>query len=364
VTDDRLLLIADLSGYTAYLVGGETEEAPLIAGDLVETIVTHLTADFEVAGLEGDAAFVHAPLDALDGPGLIDAIAGCHDAFRRRIESVRQATTCTCEACQRAPTLELKFFVHVGPVVRQRILGREELAGRDVILVHRLLKGSDPAERGLRSYALLTDATVKALGIDAEGLGLMRVSQEYEHFGEVVGWVGDPVAWLSQSLPDDAASPSFDLERVIPEAAPVVWDLLTVPRLRERWEGIERIDEDVDDRERGLGTRSHCVARRLSTVEEIVDWRPPTAFARRMREGELAEAVVRYDLEATDGGTRLRLRWYGADGTAPRDGLEREIGERIERLVGVAAAQAQEGLATADEPASGGRSSLNPTARS
>jgi hypothetical protein len=73
---------------------------------------------------------------------------------------------------------------------------------------------------------------------------------------------------------------------------------------------------------------------------------------------------VRYDLEATDGGTRLRLRWYGADGTAPRDGLEREIGERIERLVGVAAAQAQEGLATADEPASGGRSSLNPTARS
>ena len=28
MTDDRLLLIADLSGYTAYLVGGEAEEAP------------------------------------------------------------------------------------------------------------------------------------------------------------------------------------------------------------------------------------------------------------------------------------------------------------------------------------------------
>ena len=53
MTDDRLLLIADLSGYTAYLVGGEAEEAPLIAGDLVETIVTHLTGDFEVAVQEG-----------------------------------------------------------------------------------------------------------------------------------------------------------------------------------------------------------------------------------------------------------------------------------------------------------------------
>ena len=35
----ELLLIADLSGYTGYLAGGEPEEAPLIAGDLVETLV-------------------------------------------------------------------------------------------------------------------------------------------------------------------------------------------------------------------------------------------------------------------------------------------------------------------------------------
>ena len=329
-SDTRLLLIADLSGYTAYLVGGETEEAPLIAGDLVETIVTHLTADFEVAGLEGDAAFVHAPLVALDGPALIGAIAGCHDAFRRRIESVRQATTCTCEACQRAPTLDLKFFVHVGPVVRQRILGREELAGRDVILVHRLLKGSDPAERGLRSYALLTDATVAALGIDVEALGLMRVTQEYEHFGEVVGWVGDPTAWRSRALADDGATPAFELDEFITDIPAAVWDLLTLPRMRERWEGIERIDEEAGDGERGVGTRSHCVARRLSTVEEIVDWRPPFAFGRQVRQGEHGEAIVRYDLEPVDGGTRLRVRWFSSDGASNR--TEGQVRGRIERL--------------------------------
>ena len=363
MTDDRLLLIADLSGYTAYLVGGEAEEAPLIAGDLVETIVTHLTSDFEVAGLEGDAAFVHAPLDALDGPRLIEAIAGCHDAFRRRIESVRQATTCTCEACQRAPTLELKFFVHVGPVARQRILGREELAGRDVILVHRLLKGSDPAERGLRSYALLTDATVAALGIDVAAVGLMRVSQEYEHFGEVVGWVGDPTAWQARSLPDDGVPPSFEIDELIPGDAAMVWELLTVPGQRERWEGIERIDEESHGGERGVGTRSHCVARRLSTVEEIVDWRPPFAFARRMREGENAEAIVRYDLERQDDGTRLWLRWYPAGGAAPRNGIQDEVRRRVERLADVARRRAQD-AAAAEELPSEGRSSVNPAARS
>ena len=333
MTDDRLLLIADLSGYTAYLVGGEAEEAPLIAGDLVETIVTNLTADFEVAGLEGDAAFMHAPLDALDGPRLIETIARCHDAFRRRIETVRQATTCTCEACQRAPTLELKFFVHVGPVAHQRILGREELAGRDVILVHRLLKGSEPAERGLRSYALLTDATVAALDVDVDGLGLMRVSQEYEHFGEVIGWVGDPTDCQHRDLLDVAALPSFELDEVIAARPAAVWEFLTVPELRELWEGMERIEEETDE-ERGVGTRSHCVARRLSTVEEIVDWRPPRTFARRLREGEHAEAIVRYELEPAAGGTRLRLRWLGRDDGRP--GAESAIRDRIERLAGVA----------------------------
>jgi uncharacterized protein YndB with AHSA1/START domain len=332
--DRRLLLIADLSGYTAYLVGGEAEEAPLIAGDLVETIVTHLTADFEVAGLEGDAAFVHAPLDALDGPRLIEAIAGCHDAFRRRIEAVRQATTCTCEACQRAPTLELKFFVHVGPVARQRILGREELAGRDVILVHRLLKGSEPAERGMRSYALLTDATVEALGIDVEALGLRRVTQEYEHFGEVIGWVGDPMSWLrsATALPD-VGDPAVAIDETIPAHPEAVWELLTVPALRERWEGIERVEEDAGDGERGVGTRSHCVARRLDSVEEIVEWRPPHSFARRVRDGAQGQALARYDLEPRDGFTRLRLRWYPGEGegTVATD-VARDIRRGIERL--------------------------------
>lgn len=104
--EERLLLIADLSGYTGYLVGGEAEEAPLIAGDLVETVVNQLSKDFELSGLEGDAAFVHGPVADFRGRRLLDVIGECDAAFRRRIESVRQATTCPCEACRTAPTLD------------------------------------------------------------------------------------------------------------------------------------------------------------------------------------------------------------------------------------------------------------------
>lgn len=341
-TEPRILLIADLSGYTGYLIASELEEAPAIAGDLVETMLGQLTDHFELAGLEGDAAFLHAPTDALSGERLLEAIGRCHRAFRQRIESLRQATTCECEACRRVPTLDLKFFVHVGSVVRQRIVGRDELAGRDVIVVHRLLKDSQPAREGQRRFALLTDAAVRALAIDPEAHGLKPASQAYEHLGEITAWAGDPEAWADAAgrggapiarMADGAA---LREDRRVPAAPAVVWDLLTVPQLRERWEGIEQIEEDAGGSLRGLGTMSRCVARRLATVEEIVDWRPPAAFARRVRR-ESGEMTVTHQLTEADGQTDLRIEWHLADGHTPSPNEIRDLRGRLQRLEGLAA---------------------------
>src|ERR1700752_4068347 len=52
------LVIADLTGYTAYLSDSEIEHAPAIAGDLLETIVGRLEPPFRLAKIEGDAAFL------------------------------------------------------------------------------------------------------------------------------------------------------------------------------------------------------------------------------------------------------------------------------------------------------------------
>ena len=155
------LLLADLSGYTAYLANAEPDHAPALAGDLVETVVRELRPTFRLAKLEGDAAFLVAPLSDLDGPMLLDAIDATYDSFRRRMESVAGATTCDCASCSRVPDLDLKFVVHAGSVVRHRVAGREELTGTDAIIVHRLLKADSPSAAGLIRYALLTDAWCK-----------------------------------------------------------------------------------------------------------------------------------------------------------------------------------------------------------
>jgi hypothetical protein len=65
------LVIADLTGYTAYLSRSELEHAPAIAGDLLETIVGRLDPPFRLAKFEGDAAFLFVEHGRADGSLLL-----------------------------------------------------------------------------------------------------------------------------------------------------------------------------------------------------------------------------------------------------------------------------------------------------
>src|SRR4249919_1992959 len=159
-------VIADLTGYTAYLSGSELEHAPTIAGDLLETIVGRLEPPFRLAKFEGDAAFLFVEDGRADRSLLLDAVEASYLAFRRRLRSIDQATSCDCNSCRLAPRLDLKLFVHHGSYVHGRIAGRDELAGRDVILVHRLLKGSGAADGRGNGFALFTAPAVDALALD------------------------------------------------------------------------------------------------------------------------------------------------------------------------------------------------------
>jgi hypothetical protein len=246
-----------------------------------------------------------------------------------RLESVRQATTCACSACRTAPTLELKFFVHVGVATTQRIAGRDELSGRDVILVHRLMKDSAPAGLGMSTFALVSDAATSALDIDPTRDAMTRVVQSYDHFGEVVGWVADPRSWATDVAGLDREAPTATLERLIQASPETVWRLLTLPSDRERWEGIERIESLDGTDHPGVGSLSRCVARHLATMEEIVAWQPTHTFTRRSRTAD-ASVDLRYDLEGTAGGTRLRVRRYGGG-----PGGDQDLAVALDRLAAV-----------------------------
>ena len=62
--------------------------------------------------------------------------------------------------------LDLKFVCHHGEFIKHRMASCEELAGRDNILVHRLLKNTVNEHLGGHAYALYSDRCVQAMGID------------------------------------------------------------------------------------------------------------------------------------------------------------------------------------------------------
>jgi hypothetical protein len=308
------LLIADLTGYTAYLSGSEIEHAPAIAGDLLETIVGRLDPPFRLAKLEGDAAFLFVEDGRADGSLLLDAIEAAYLAFRRRLRSIDQATSCECNSCRLAPRLDLKLFLHHGAYVRSRIAGRDELAGADVIMVHRLLKGAGAMAAGGNGFALLTGQAVEHLGVDPASLGFFASEEAIEHLGRVTTFTLDLEArWQEDSVvrrmePGDGAV-LLDVEAAIAADPAIVWAHLTSPRLRTSWEGLIVIDETLADGRRGIGTLAQCVTGRLATLEEIVDWQPYDHVGWRIAVPDIGPVAATADLRADGTGTRLRLRW-------------------------------------------------------
>jgi len=313
------LLIADISGYTSYLAGVELDHAQDILADLIGTVVTALRPNFRLAKLEGDAAFVSADAATLDGSLLLDTVERCYFGFRRRRRDVRQATSCECNACSRIPDLNLKFVVHHGVALRQRVAGREELLGSDVIVVHRLLKNEASERLGVDAYALFTQAAVDAMAIEPAALGMQPLVETYEHIAEVQTWVHDlERRWQDEEdrqrvfVTPEAAGFRFS----IPTAAPpqMAWEFLTMPGRRAGWQAgvTDVVLSDATGNRRGVGATIHCMHGKDAVIEEIVDWRPYDYWTHRSTiptpQGPI-KMVGTVELEPTSTGTTVNFRY-------------------------------------------------------
>lgn len=176
------LLLADISGYTGFLQGVaaahfdlivEADEPPAayaFVSGLLDRIVGAVVPPFRLVKFEGDAVFVIAddPKAAIHGPALVACLRSCHAAFQAGLAEANVQWTCRCGSCSLIHDLGLKFVLHHGEYVTQSIVGREELAGPDVIAVHRLLKNHARDLIGSRPYALVTDVALLALGVPVD----------------------------------------------------------------------------------------------------------------------------------------------------------------------------------------------------
>ena len=283
------LLLADISGYTAFLTGTELEHAHAIIHELTTLIRERLAPPMRFVKLEGDAVFCYADVAAFaDGERLIELIEACYFDFSNRLLDMTRATTCRCDACAAIGSLGLKFITHYGTFVIERDDGREDLAGTDVILVHRLLKNTISDGGGPQAYAFFTEACLQRM---PPAFTLPTHGEVYESFGDARGGVHDLAPVLSVMREErreyiSSADADFESTGEQPAPPPVVWQYFVEPEKRLRWQG--RIQTAVKNQPNaqgrfGAGASSHCAhVVGGDALREYLDWRPFRYFTNRL----------------------------------------------------------------------------------
>jgi hypothetical protein len=188
-TEHGVLVLADISGFTAFVTATELEHGPPIIAALLEEVMGRLSPPLEIQEVEGDAVFALGQDRVIVPPAmLLDVLEDAFVGFRNRQRAMQADETCSCNVCRNISILNLKIVAHHGRFLRQLVGGRGQVAGADVILAHRLLKN----RLGWRqAYLLLTEAALQWVAVDPRRAGLIAHTERYEHFGDVRCFVRD-----------------------------------------------------------------------------------------------------------------------------------------------------------------------------
>ena len=272
-------LIADISGYTSFVSGTELEHAQSIIEELTKLILGHIQSPLKMVKLEGDAVFYYAPAEMLpDAERLLEHIESCYYDFISHILKIKHLTNCPCRACSSMLTLDLKFFAHYGEYMVQKVPGTaEDIVGRDVILLHRLLKNSVTEKMGLRGYALLTNACLDRMD---KASSILPHKETYEHIGEVRCGVYN-LREFEQKMREtkrvylDPKDADYIYEHTLKASPELLWSYVIEPQKRVQWQAIKKVTNTRNSTGRmGIDTEFHCDHGSFSRVTRLLDWRP------------------------------------------------------------------------------------------
>jgi drug/metabolite transporter (DMT)-like permease len=164
-TERVILVLADISGYTRFVKSHRCSHACAehVVRELLKAVIDCAEPPLHLRQLLGDAAVFYAVSDGSTALAreMFDQVQRICKRFRERASGqTGRWRRCTCHAARDASTLKLKVIVHHGDAVFAPLGGVDNLIGENVILAHRLLKNSIPADE----YILATDAFQQCLG--------------------------------------------------------------------------------------------------------------------------------------------------------------------------------------------------------
>ncbi len=177
-----LLLIPDISGFTEFVTEVEISHSEHIITELLELLINTNTLGLELCEIEGDALFFYRGGDLPTLDGLIDQTRLWYLTFHTHLNLLKRDAYCKCGACQTVGNLGLKVVAHTGDFAAYTLGNKVKVIGKDVIVVHRMLKNRLKQSE----YLLLSEAVLNSTGEDnSHGWTFTGHKERYDVIGQV-----------------------------------------------------------------------------------------------------------------------------------------------------------------------------------
>lgn len=180
------LVIADISGYTKFMVSSKSElhHGQIIITELLQSVVSHAQIPLEISKLEGDAVFMYSLANVnttnSNAEWLSKQLPLFFVSFKKKLNELISSNMCACKTCDNIAQLKLKIVVHYGNALFYNIGKFEELSGLDVIIAHVLLKNSVKENE----YLLVSQQALDKLPT-LQKLENTKIVEKYDDIGEI-----------------------------------------------------------------------------------------------------------------------------------------------------------------------------------
>ena len=274
-----LLFMPDISGFTEFVTSTEITHAQSIIQEVLETIIESNHIGLEVGEIEGDAIFFYRLGNAPSLDQLLKQVQTMFTKFHQYLQLYEKQRICPCEACYAASQLKLKIVAHFGEVTGYAVKSHRKLFGKDVIVLHRLLKNS----LNKKEYALLTDPLMEGAGTTIQLPDWFEPEGAKEQYdvGEVSFKVSDLAklkTQVPQLIPQDFNSAKHSQIVFTEEAifqAPIhrVFGAIYDLSQRSKWmDGIQRIEMVTKDLVHRVGTMHRCVVSKRNSPIIVTEY--------------------------------------------------------------------------------------------
>jgi hypothetical protein len=261
-----LLFIPDISGFTKFVNDTEILHSQHIIQELLEILIDSNQLNMQVNGVEGDAILFFKPGNKPKVNQLTSQVEKMYVDFHQHLKLYDHQRICHCGACKSAIDLKLKIIMHYGEVAEFFLKDRKQLHGKDVIVVHRLLKNDVNHDE----YVLITDPLVTdESAAYPSWFSKNEMTGNYDS-GEI-RYVYSVLTDLQQHVPppkipqlrlSEKTIVSFVVEGIINAPMEKVFDALFDLEKRKLWgDGIRDIELLNHDKINRVGAEHRCIVK-------------------------------------------------------------------------------------------------------